>query len=209
MLNGSIAQSINWNASNTETKHMAYLNLGYDFGMTTQIGYGYKIQTFNPLWLSVDYSMPMGKNLIDDFKMRAGGNLVIYELNDFVLSTSLHGTFKRHENSFVRMAGFGSDLSGKVGYYKSKWHVEGELGFTKSIITNLKHSGEILEYYPNITNGWYIPTGGHWYYGIQIGKTIGQNYLISLNLGQTNAEGKDVNAVLPLYARIGVTRTFD
>lgn len=203
------AQSINWTTPNTETSHMAYLNLGYDFGVTTQIGYGYKIETFNPLWLTVDYAMPMGKKLTDDFKIRVGGDLLIYETKGFAVSAALYGNFKRHETSFIRMAGFGSDISTTVGYYKPKWHIQGELGFSKSIINHLKHSEQIQENYDAIKDGWFLPSGGHWFYGIQFGKTIGQQFLLSLDLGVTNAQGKDVNALLPIYAKLGVTKTFD
>ncbi len=58
--------------------------------------------------------------------------------------------------------------------------------------------------FPSIMDGWYIPSGGHFYYGIQAGKTIGEQFELSLKLGATNAQFKDVNPVLPYYGQLGL-----
>ena len=47
-----------------------------------------------------------------------------------------------------------------------------------------------------ISDGWYIPSGGHYFYGIQASKVIRQSYDISMRLGATNAQGNDENALL-------------
>jgi len=43
------AQNINWKSLNENEKHLAYLNFGYDFGITTQVGYGYKLNSFRTI----------------------------------------------------------------------------------------------------------------------------------------------------------------
>ena len=57
-------------------------------------------------------------------------------------------------------------------------------------------------------DGWHIPSGGDFFYGIQAGKSIGQTLSISLRLGVTDAQGKDENALIPKYAMIGLNKKF-
>ncbi len=207
-LNFIFAQNIPWSAIKPESTNLAYLNIGYDYGLTTQVGYGHKVSTSRPLWLTLDFSVPMGKDLFDDFKVRFGGQMAVFEISDFKFTTQLYGIFRRHETELVRMANFGAELSGMIGYYRPKWYIAAELGFDKSIPTHLKHSELMKEFYPDIIDGWFIPSGGHWFFGGQIGKTIGHNYLITLRLGATDAEGEDEDALIPLYGQLGLGRTF-
>jgi hypothetical protein len=58
-------------------------------------------------------------------------------------------------------------------------------------------------YYPAIKDGWYVPSGGNYYYGIQGSKTIGESFDLSLRLGATNAQDDDEDAVLPFYLQLG------
>jgi len=71
------------------------------------------------------------------------------------------------------MASFGAETSASVGYYKPKWHVEATLGFDKSITTHLKHSEEMKANYSSIVDGWFLPSGGNWFYGIQADSLLG------------------------------------
>lgn len=207
-INFSFAQNINWSSINDHQQNFTYLNFGYNFGLTTQIGYGKKLNSFRPIVWTADYSFPKGENLVDDFKVRLGGQISIAELNNFVLSAKIYGNFRRHQTRLVRMVSFGSEMSAIMGYYKPTWHVAGEFGFDKSIITELQHSEEMQNNFPEITNGWFIPSGGHFYYGIQGSKTIGNHFELSLRLGATNAESNDEDALLPVYTQFGLIYKF-
>jgi hypothetical protein len=204
----SNAQNVNWRSLNEEKQNLVYLNFGYDFGVTTQFGYGHTIKTFKPVLLNVDYSFPMGNNLVDDFKVRYGGQIELVEINEFSVTAKIYGNFRRYRTEMVRIASFGSEFSVLAGYYKSTWHIAGEFGYDKSITSNLKHSDIMKDNYPNIQDGWDIPSGGNYFYGIQASKSIGKSYDISLRLGAINAQGKDENALLPNYAQIGLIKRF-
>ncbi len=201
-------QNINWQSINDNQKSIAYLNYGYDFGMTAQIGYGYKLDAFRPIFLTADYSFPMGEDLYDDFKVRLGGQISVLEKNNFILSAKVYGIFRRHQTSLVRMVNFGAELSALAGYYKPTWHIAAEFGFDKSIITNLKHSDIMRDNFATITDGWFIPSGGHFFYGIQGSKTLGKSLEISLRAGATNAQSNDENALLPYFTQLGFVWKF-
>jgi hypothetical protein len=105
----------------------------------------------------------------------------------------------------VRVVSFGSDFAVVAGYYRPSWYAAGELGFDKSVTSYLKHSDIMRTYvFPGIKDGWYIPSGGNYYYGIQAGKTLGESLDLSLRLGATSAEDNDEDAVLPYYLQLGL-----
>lgn len=202
------AQNINWSSINEDQAPLTYLNFGYDFGLTSQIGYGHKLDLNRPVLLTADYSFPMGKNLVDDFKVRLGGQISIYEKNNFHLSAKVYGVFRQHQTNLVSMSNFGSEISAIIGYYKPSWHIAGEFGFDKAIVTQLKHSDELQENHSSIQDAWYTGSGGHFYYGIQGSKTIGRNFDLSLRIGLTDAQFNDENAVLPYYTQFGLIYKF-
>lgn len=197
------AQNINW-LSTTDNNRMIYLNFGYDFGLTTQLGYAHKLKSTRPIVLSADYSLPMGKNLVDDFKTRAGCQIAIYNMGDFMLAAKAFAIFRRHETNFLRIASFGTEISGVLGYYKPKWHLAFEYGFDKSIASHLKHPEIMKENYAAISDGWFTPSGGQFFYGIQGSKAIKEKLELSLRMGATNAQFDDRNALLPYYAQLGL-----
>lgn len=201
-------QSINLSTSDPGSKHMAYLNFGYDYGLVTQFGYGYKIKTSVPLWAAIDFSRPMGGDVFDDLKTRVGVQYKITDFSNFALTARIHANYRAHQNEFVKMKSFGSEFSSLLGWYGSKWIAEAELGFDKAIITQLGHSDIFRENYSGVRDGWYIPAGGNWFYGFKCGRSIGNNALFSLELGATNAQGSDRNALIPRYLKFGFSKTF-
>lgn len=203
------SQDVNWRSLRDDQQNLVQLKLGYDYGVTAQLGYHRSLFIIRPVLLGVDFSLPMGSDLVDDFKLRIGGQVEVFEMGGFSATLKIMSNFRRYENDLVRIASFGSDFAGVVGYYTPSWYAAGELGFDKAITSHLKHSDIMRRYvFAEIRNGWYVPTGGNWYYGIQGGKSIGESFDLSLRLGATNAQKKDEDAVLPLYAQLGLDVKF-
>ncbi len=202
------SQNINWTAGSELPKQMIYNNFGYDFGMTIQLGYASRLNTKRPILLAADLSLPMGKNSVDDFKLRVGGQVLLHRRNDFSLSAKAYGSLRRHETTLVRMHSFGSEIGLLFGYNQPSWHLAAEAGFDKSIITHLEHSARLQENYKDISNGWFIPSGGNFYYGFQASRKMGKRFELSLRLGATRAQKKDENALLPYYGQIALAYSF-
>ena len=57
-------------------------------------------------------------------------------------------------------------------------------------------------------DGWYVPTGGQFYYGVITGFSIKEIVDVTLKAGLTNAERQDTNALLPYYAQLGLSKSF-
>jgi len=202
-ISNSYAQNINWANISEQTNYLTYLNLGYEHGLTTQVGMAKKLPTTRPVFVSLDYSLPMGNELFDDLKLRLGGQIPIYSINRFTFSTKLYGTYKRHETSLVRMSAFGSEIGIITSYNRPSWHIAAELGYDKTIVTHLKHSEILQENYPAITDGWFIPSGGHFYFGVQSTKTLKDRLDLSIRAGITKGENGN-DALIPYYTQLGI-----
>ncbi len=197
------AQNINWQSLKKGDKHIININSGFEYGLIYGVGYGYQLNSMFPSVLNLEYSFPSGNNLADDFKSKIGGKVRLYELKNFQFSVNIYGVYRRYENNLVRMQNFGSDFSGIVGYYKSKWFVAGEFGFDKAIVTNLKHSQSYRDIFPRVKNGWYSPpTGGNFYYGLQTGFSFKQHD-IYLKAGKIITQDFKTEPTVPLFAQLG------
>jgi hypothetical protein len=201
------AQQINWGSVSEQRANLVYADVGYDFGVTAQFGYGRLIHAIRPVVLTFDYSMPMGGKLTDDFKVRLGGQVELLEKNGFALSGRAVGNFRRHQTSLVRIASFGGEFSLIGGYFRPGFHAALEVSSDGAVASHLKHSRLMVRNYPQIHDGWYLNTGAHYFYGMQASKTIGGSYDVSMRLGKTNARGSRED-VLPLYFQLGLMKKY-
>lgn len=196
-------QNINWASTDKPQNNLLYVNFGYDYGVTTQLGYGRKLNTFKSMVVTADYSFPMGNSLMDDFKIRIGGQMPIYGFKNFQFSVKLNGVYRRHQTVLVSMNSIGSEIALLFGIYKPKWHLAAEGGYDNAGATHLNHSDKMKVIYPSIKDGWYSSTGGNFFYGIQGSKTIDEKIGLSLRLGATTARLKDQNPLIPIYLQLG------
>ena len=77
------SQNINWRSLDENQRNTVQLNLGYDYGVTSQLGYSRSFTIVRPLVVGVDFSVPMGSTLLDDFKVRIGGQVELVETGGF------------------------------------------------------------------------------------------------------------------------------
>ncbi len=197
------AQAINWAALQKEQRHIVNLNAALDYGTTYGAGYAYQLKTKFSILLNAEHSFPAGKNTLDDFKTKIGGQIRLLKTGNVVFSAKLQGIFRSYENPLARLINFGSDMSGTIGYYKHKWFAACEVGFDKAIVTHFKNSELAKQNFPGIKDGWYEPaTGGNFYYGIQAGYSFSQMdvYLKADNMITQDFKTKPL---LPFYAQLG------
>ena len=202
------SQTLNWENHQGFKGHIVSLNFGWDYASTWGIGYGYQLNSSLPIVLKADFSTPFGKTNFDDFKVKMGAEIQWFKKGAFAISTEIDGVFRRYENPHTRLLNFGSYMSAIAGYYKPKWFVAGEFAFDKAIVTHVKNSAAMREFYPGIVDGWYDPaTGGNFSYGIQAGYTLKQNDL-TLRLGKVIAQDFETEPTVPLYFALGYNRRF-
>ena len=60
---------------------------------------------------------------------------------------------------------------------------------------------------PSVRDGWYVPTGGNFFYGIQSGVSFGRNDL-HVSVGKSVTQDFKTTPAPPLYFQIGYNRRF-
>src|SRR6218665_2665971 len=95
VISASHAQTLNWASLKKEQRHIANLNLGLDYGITLGLAYGYQFKTTLPIVIELEYPLPSGKHISDDFKTKVGGQIRWVKSGDFQFSTKLPGVFRR------------------------------------------------------------------------------------------------------------------
>jgi hypothetical protein len=203
----SQAQQVNWRNLTSDKSHLINVYTGWDYGTVAGIGYGQKLNTTLPIVLNMEYSSAFGKKIFDDFKIKLGGQAEVLKLNNFSASVKAYGIFRRYENELVRLLNFGSEFAANIGYYKTKWYVAGEFGFDKAIVTHIKNSEEMKSNYPGSQDGWYVPTGGNFFYGVISGYSFNSND-VYVKIGKTVTQDFTTTATVPVYLQIGYNRRF-
>ncbi len=197
------AQTINWRSFTKNQNHVTNIHTGVNYTYTAAIGYGYKLDIKKlPVLVNAEFSAPFGKKPVDDFKAKLGGTVEVVNINNISVSVSVHGIYRRYQSELARLAGFGSEFAAAFGYYKTKWYVAGEVGFDKAIITHIKNSPIMKESYA-ANDGWYLPTGGNFSYGIRSGFSIRNNDLY-VRIGKTISQDFKSSPIIPYYCMAGI-----
>lgn len=197
------AQTLNWN-SLENSKHILNVGAGWDYSLSYSLGYTHRLNTKIPMILNTNFSIPSGENLLDDFKTKVGGQVVLLNKSNFKGSIALNGIYRRFETPLVRLQNFGSEMKGTFGRYKPKWFVAGEIGFDKAIVTHFKHSESFKENaFQEVRDGGYKPaTGGNVLYGLQTGYSFKKSD-ITLNIGMVKTQDFKSNPLIPYYLMFG------
>ncbi|PLX33243.1 MAG: hypothetical protein C0600_00840 [Ignavibacteria bacterium] len=203
------SQDVNWRTLQMDRPNRLQLNIGYDYAAVTQLSYSRAFDLSRPVVVGLHCSLPMGSQVVDDFVLRLGAQVEVARWRGFSATFKAASNFRRYQNDLVRMLSFGAEFSALIGYYDTDWHAAVELGFDKAVATRLTHSDVMKEYgYAGVRDGWYVPTGGNFSYGIQAGKTIGDYAEVTLRLGMTDAQFDDEDAMLPYYLQLGFGMPF-
>lgn len=192
-------QTINWKTID-QSKHIVNVGFGWDYSVAYSIGYAYKLNSKLPLVLNLNFTTASGEALLDDFKTKIGGQIVLLNRSNFKGAITLNGIYRRYENDLVRLQNFGSEMKGTFGYYKSKWFFAAQVGFDKAIVTHFKHSNMYKEtIYRDVKDGWYEPaTGGNFLYGIQTGYSFKKSDL-TLDIGMLTTQDFKTTPLVPFH----------
>lgn len=201
------AQTLNWSSIQTDQKHLANVNIGWDYSASAGLGYAYILKTKIPAAINAQFSVPAGENLTDDLKAKAGIQALVFRKGKFMTTVKVNGIYRQYHSKMVSLKNFGGEFTAVAGYYRMKWFVSGEFGFDKAIVTHVRNSDLNKEYYPSIRDGWYVPTGGNFRYGIQAGYSL-RSFDIYSKVGKTTDQYFESTAMVPFYFEFGVNKRF-
>lgn len=207
--NTGYAQVVNWSPSHKEDRHIVGTAFGADFGVVSSLTYGYKFNLRKrPVIAGAEYSFSYGEKMTDDWKLKLGGQIKLVNLGPVLFSARVQAIGRRYENDLVKMFNIGSDMALTGGYYRRRWFVAAETGFDKAIVTQITHTDKMRENYEYARNGWYLATGGNFYYGIQAGLMAGNRWTLYLRAGKMTEQDFKSSPTIPFYGQVGVNRAF-
>lgn len=192
-----------------DQKYFLQAQIGAEYGIIYGLGYGYQLnKKVIPFWLTSDISLPIGEEILDDFKSRAGIKIQWVKVGRIHISSDVRGIYRRFKNDQVGISNFGMDMNAVAGYYKASWFIAAEAGFDKAIASHFKHSAAYKESFPSVKNGWIEPAmGGNFHYGFQTGWSFKNNDLTLSGGKLLNQDFKTV-PLLPFYGSIAFTHKF-
>lgn len=197
------AQSINWQNLASDQKHIATVQLGWDYSLSYGAGYAYQVSSKPPVLLTTSFSFPSGEKIFDDFKTKLGAQVRFWQIRQFHFSGAVMGIYRQYKNPLVHLQNLGAEATVVTGYYATHWHVAGEFGFDKAIATHFDHSKDYEAYvYDGVKDGWSAATGGNFSYGIQVGYSFKQQDLV-FKIGKTITEDFNSSPLVPFYAQLG------
>ncbi len=208
--NKSQAQFVHSNTFAPENKHTLHVNLAWDYGLVYELGYSYQLKSTLPLRLHASYSFPSGGTIFDDIKTRIGAQARLWKSGNIQAHLGLYGLYRQFENPLATLRNFGSEVNARIGYFRPRWFVGGEIGFDKAIVTQFKHKAIFRDnIYSAVKDGWYqASSGGNLYYGLQGGFSFRRSSL-ALSIGQVRTEALKTTPLVPLYFQVGYQRTFE
>jgi hypothetical protein len=197
----NFAQQFNWHSLDTSTKHLVFVNTGWDYGLGFGGGYGFKFKTARPLIFVSEINIPSGKRFVDDYKIKSGLSISFYKIKDFQFSGSCMLLQRRYENSLVTINNIGTELNLVAGYYR-KYFIAAEIGYDKALLSHLSHTEAFKQnIYAEAKNKWYRNTGGIVSIGVQIGFSFKKSDL-SFKIGKLFNQNLKTSPLIPYYMKL-------
>lgn len=199
-----IGQTYNLGSITDSTKHIAGANIGWEYAAIVGLNYSYKLPIKMPVFVQTGFSIPFGKNVVDDFKSNIGLGGKLYNKKNFHSVLTLNVLYKRYSSELVTMNQVGLDIKTLNGFYKPKWFVATEIGLELGLSTHFKHSETYKQnIYAEVKDGWYKPlSAGIMSFGVQGGYSFKQSDLI-FRIGYFKTITSSVNALIPYYVTLG------
>lgn len=202
------AQDINWTDISEGNKHFVTLNTGADHSVYYGFQYGYVLyQKKSPIILDVEFNLPFGDEVLDDWYLRTGLKTRLWSKNNLFWTARASFITRRYESNTARLINLGADFNTLFGYHKNWWGIAAEVNYDRSFSTNIE-SGEIVtDFYPEAADGWYKTPCGNFKFGIQASANI-KSINVFLHVGKVYGQDFKDNPILPAYGKIGINKSF-
>lgn len=199
-----LAQEVNFRKLE-DTKHLIAAIGGVDYNTYFGISYGYVLNTkVVPLVVGSEFTLPFGSDVTDDWRWKGGIQGEVLKLGNFSMVWKISGVVRRYESELSRIYSFGSDLVVNAGYVRPRWSLVGIAAMDKAIATHIRHD-LLKEYYPGIRDGWYVPTGGNFRFGVRVQYSV-KTWNAFLAAGKIYGQNFKDNPTLPFFLEVSVQK---
>jgi hypothetical protein len=187
-------------------RHIVAVQSGFDHGSYYGMSYGYVLKgSFMPMVIGTEITIPFGNDIMDDWKWKSGVETALWQRGSFAITFKPSIIDRRYESPLVRLYNFGIDFALSAGYVQPRWGVVAVAGFDKAVVTHFKH-GLLRDYYPEIQDGWFLPTGGHFRFGARVHYSVGRWTAFMLAGRQYGQDFSD-NPTAPWFGEVAFQRS--
>ncbi|MCH8285889.1 hypothetical protein IIB79_05095 [candidate division KSB1 bacterium] len=190
-----------------------YFYTGIDPVLIIRAGYArsFDIKIFrnlinSPVTFSGDFTLPY--NLIDLLHFRVALSMLVRvkSFDKWQILNKIGVLNTATENKIYSGNTISIKESVQFGYFMDKWHVSGEIGYTKNILTLIENTGDYYKaiFFEEARDGWYGTTGGNISIGLQGGYSISENAETALRLFYKRTEGFNAIEGPPFYGTAGL-----
>lgn len=203
----TLAQDINWRSLNEQSNHLASLYFGADFSSYYGASYAYSIKNkYKPVFIGTEFTVPFGKNLIDDWRWNLNLQTEIWHNDHFSLGTKLSFVTRRYASPMAILYNTSTALSINFGYVRPKAGAVLIAAYDQTLATHINHK-LLKEYYPQIRDGWYKASGGTFKFGVR-GNWSYKSWSTYLTVGKAFARNFKDNPTLPFFAELSIQKRF-
>jgi hypothetical protein len=185
-----------------------YFDFGFDYGMTTTIGYAQQVATLRglPFLLGGDFSFPSGTPLFDDSRFQTPIAYKLFAYKNAGVFAQCSPSLYLSKNSLFSSRSIATTVSLEPGYFKSNWQISADIAYEHVFLTYLENSDSYRRDYPEAKDGWYSSTAGTFRFGLSAGVTI-RHFVFNL-AGGISMDRLGNSILIPYYALIGVGYSF-
>lgn len=188
------------------------VNLGTDFSLITlKIAYYHDIELKEinrDLRIITEFSSPLLKPDLNDFKITTGGKINTIEYGDFLLPLKFDAVLRRTSNEACNIIGFGSAVTLSSGYYGKKFHIASELSLDNNWLSHITYTDKYKSLvYENAKEGWMGLSSTTVRLGINTGLKLNEKIELLL-LGGWQYHGEFNFKTPPFYTTLGTNINF-
>ena len=168
------AQDINFARLESGNNRM-HLSFGLDPALVTTVGYSRGITVGDRAALvDLDIGMVAAEADFKDLRARIGFQTTMWQLGDWRIAGRGRLIARSTSNSIFDGAGFSTDLTSYVGFYRQGWFVAGLIGYDRTWVMHIEHSDWYRDnFYEDAVDGWYRGKAGILHGGLTAGIAIG------------------------------------
>jgi hypothetical protein len=191
--------------------HNLGLNFGFDNNLiSVNLRYAYSPGKYKAAPF-IDFTQ--GTSLIGtgNFKTKIGLQSWQGSSKKFNFKNSIALVYTQSVNKAGNYAGLGVNIVSNPGFRFKKFGVGADFQYSPFLFTRIKHSDYYREhYYGNVKDGCYNSTAQNLRLGLYIGRQVGRNNPIELNIrGGFQKNGKYDKFVPNAYATIEINKSFN
>lgn len=186
-----------------DARHLVSVQGGFDHGSYYGLSYGYVLKnTVLPMVIGSELTVPFGNDVTDDWKWKTGVEAALLQHGALSVTFKPSVIARRYESPLVRLYNFGVDIALNIGYVRPRWGAVAVAGFDKAVVTHFKH-GLLRDYYPDIQDGWFLPTGGNFRFGARMQYSTGR-WTSFVTVGKQYGQDFEDNPRVPIYCEFSL-----